>query len=123
MTSPIRFQGSVIFVADLPRMTQFYRALTAWPISERGDSHIRLRQDTQEICLHVAFGMEGEVSFSPRTDSATKMVFVAESRAISETVVAEGGTLFSNREWSDGGLVHLDGADPEGNIFQLVFPE
>mgnify|MGYP006270149913 FL=1 len=104
-------------------MTQFYRALTAWPVTERGDSHIRLRNDNQELCLHIARGMGTENDFSPRQDSATKMVFVCESRSISDTVVAEGGTLFSKREWSDAGLVHLDGADPEGNIFQLVFPE
>jgi predicted enzyme related to lactoylglutathione lyase len=52
-----------------------------------------------------------------------KPVLLADDASIAETVEAEGGQLMRKRQWSDGGFVHLDAVDPEGNIFQLVFPE
>jgi len=123
MTAPLRIRGSVIFVADLPAMTKFYRALTAWLITERGKNHIRLGMDGQELVIHKAFGVDAETDEGPRVATPVKLVLLAEDASIVETVEAEGGELMRQRQWSEAGFVHLDAIDPEGNIFQLVFPE
>jgi predicted enzyme related to lactoylglutathione lyase len=123
MASPLRIRGSVIFVADLAAMTKFYRAVTAWLITERGTNHIRLGMDGQELVIHKAFGVDVGEEVGPRVEMPLKLVLLAEDGSISETVEAEGGQLMRKRQWSDAGFVHLDAADPEGNIFQLVFPE
>ena len=123
MASPLRMRGAVIFVADLPAMTKFYRAVTAWLITERGQSHIRLGIDGQELVIHQAAGIDAGDEEGPRVETPLKLVLLAEDASISETVEAEGGQLMRQRQWSDAGFVHLDAVDPEGNIFQLVFPE
>ncbi len=123
MASPLRVRGSVIFVADLPAMTKFYRAVTAWLITERGKNHIRLGMDGQELVIHKAFGVDAGEEVGPRVETPLKLILLAEDASISETVEAEGGQLMRKRQWSDAGFVHLDAVDPEGNIFQLVFPE
>jgi len=113
----------VIFVADLPAMTKFYRAVTAWLITERGKNHIRLGMDAQELVLHQAFGVDAGEDMGPRVETPLKLVLLAENASITETVEVEGGQLMRERQWADAGFVHLDVVDPEGNIFQLVFPE
>jgi predicted enzyme related to lactoylglutathione lyase len=104
-------------------MTKFYRALTAWLITERGKNHIRLGMDGQELVIHKAFGVDAETDEGPRVATPVKLVLLAEDASIVETVEAEGGELMRQRQWSEAGFVHLDAIDPEGNIFQLVFPE
>ena len=116
-------RGAVIFVADLPAMTKFYRAVTAWLITERGKNHVRLGMDGQELVIHKAFGVDAGEEVGPRIETPLKLVLLAEDTSITETVEAEGGQLMRKRQWSDAGVVHLDAVDPEGNIFQLVFPE
>ncbi|MEI8147988.1 MAG: hypothetical protein WCG62_02790 [Actinomycetes bacterium] len=123
MASPLRMRGAVIFVADLPAMTKFYRAVTAWLITERGKNHVRLGMDGQELVIHKAFGVDAGEEVGPRIETPLKLVLLAEDTSITETVEAEGGQLMRKRQWSDAGVVHLDAVDPEGNIFQLVFPE
>ena len=91
MASPLRVRGSVIFVADLPAMTKFYRAVTAWLITERGKNHIRLGMDGQELVIHKAFGVDAGEEVGPRVETPLKLVLLAEDASISETVEAEGG--------------------------------
>lgn len=123
MASPLRIRGAVIFVVDLPAMTKFYRAVTAWLITERGKNHIRLGLDGQELVIHRAMGVDPGNEEGPRVETPIKLVLLAEDASIAATIEAEGGQLMRKRQWSDAGLVHLDAVDPEGNIFQLVFPE
>ena len=123
MASPLRMRGAVIFVADLPAMSKFYRAVTAGLITERGKNHVRLGMDGQELVIHKAFGVDAGEEVGPRIETPLKLVLLAEDTSITETVEAEGGQLMRKRQWSDAGVVHLDAVDPEGNIFQLVFPE
>ena len=104
-------------------MTKFYRAVTAWLITERGENHIRLSMEGQELVVHKAMGVDIGNEENPRVETPLKLVLLAEDASIAETVETEGGQLMRKRQWSDAGFVHLDAVDPEGNIFQLVFPE
>jgi predicted enzyme related to lactoylglutathione lyase len=118
--------GAVLFVKDVSRLTAFYAAVAALPVTETGDSWARLGDGAFELVIHgipERIAKTFAISTPPerREDAAIKLIFPVASIAGARVTTAQlGGELNPpNREWQLGTLRVCDGHDPEGNVFQV----
>ena len=116
----------VLFVADVPRMTEFYRTVAAMSVVSGDDRHAVLELEHLQLVVHAVggkrkpvVGARGRVKI--RRDANAKLCLpvrrIASARA---QAAALGGKLHTaDREWEARGFRACDGHDPEGNVFQV----
>lgn len=113
--------AAVVFVADVPRMANFYGALCSMRVLHEGADFAVLECDGLQLTLHA---LRGEpAGTQTRFDSYVKLCFpvgsIADARA---RAPALGGELWPpDEEWEapQRGFRACDGRDPEGNVFQV----
>ncbi|MEA2336159.1 MAG: hypothetical protein QOE82_166 [Thermoanaerobaculia bacterium] len=113
----------VVFVADVRRMTTFYRELAAMTVLVEDEGHTVMEVEGFQLVVHKLSGepqvAEGQVRV--RQDSYVKLCLpvasIAAARSIAE---ANGGAIKSpEHEWEARGFRACDGHDPEGNVIQV----
>ena len=113
--------AAVVFVADVPRMTVFYRELFSMHVLQGDGDFAVLERDGLQLTIHALHGEPG--NGATRLDTHLKLCFpvdrIADARARAPSL---GGELWPpEREWSapERGFRACDGRDPEGNVFQV----
>lgn len=111
----------ILFVDDVAAMTAFYRdALGLTPLDGATDGWACLAAGDGEVCLHAipAQYREENPDYAKREDSYVKFAFrSADVEKDRDELVAKGARM--NEIVRFGELTFCDGADPEGNIFQI----
>ena len=117
----MRLAQAMIFVADLPRMEEFYcRALGLEPLSEsRTTGWVELQAGAATLGLHaipphLAAGATIIQPAEPREETPVKLIIEVADLATARGLIAAMGGVAVERPW--GGI---DGIDPEGNVFGL----
>jgi predicted enzyme related to lactoylglutathione lyase len=117
---------AVLYAKDARALAGFYAQVLALPRVEEGLSFVRLA--TAGLVLTVVQAPEqladGIVITQPpalREDTPIKLSFaVPDIEALRPLIEREGGGLrAASTRWTWHGECHLDGWDPEGNVFQL----
>ena len=124
--SPTPGPAVVVFVADVERVSAFYREVASMQVLVQDDSHCVLAIEGFQVTVHALRGepavktlAHGEVPV--RQDSYLKLCLPVPSIA-SARIVAEryGGAIkASDFEWGARGFRACDGYDPEGNVIQV----
>ncbi len=119
--------GVVLFVSDVPRMSEFYRELAAMNVLHADTDHAVLEVAGFELVIHAIRGEWAEASAGAtevREDAAMKLCLpVASIARARERVEALGGRIQpADREWQGRGFRACDGHDPEGNVLQVREP-
>ena len=115
------FDGAMLFVKDLDRMTAFYRdILQLQPVEDtRLDNWVEFTGDGARFSLHaippaIAASIHIDSPPRPREQGGVKLTFmVRDVHSTLERITASGLPLLQ-RPW--GGT---DAIDPEGNVFTL----
>jgi predicted enzyme related to lactoylglutathione lyase len=118
--------SAVLFVANVSRMTEFYRAVASMALVHEASDHAVLEIEGFQLVIHA---LRGEPDPSPanggpvriREDSHIKLCFPVESIDAARTTAASlGGAIKPPaREWEARGFRACDGNDPEGNVLQV----
>lgn len=118
--------GAVVFVSDVPKMTQFYQELASMTLVHRDDQHAVLELEGFQLVLHELAG-EPDSAAAPlgqpqvREKSPIKVCLPVESIAAARATAARlGGAIQpAANEWEARGVRACDGHDPEGNVLQV----
>ncbi len=119
----MQLRRAILFVKDMPRMTDFYRDALAmritsgsldegWVELDAGGSGLALHAIPPEIARAI------EISDPPaaRSDVPLKLVFETDDVAAARNRLAQHGAVTREpRSWGA-----CDCVDPEGNVFQIV---
>lgn len=118
--------GFVFYAKDCAALARFYATVLDLPVAQEEDGFVRLASDRFELVVvqaPAAIAAAIRIADPPQPRSETPIkpsFFVADVRALRLTILASGGFLKPDETaWSWNGAVHLDGWDPEGNVFQL----
>jgi catechol-2,3-dioxygenase len=112
----------VLFVHDVPRLTQFYRAIAPLTLLQEDSDHAVLEVQGFQLIIHaLRWAPEATTPPVPREDSYHKVCLpVASIAAAREAAAALGGVVQPvDRQWSARGFTACDGFDPEGNVLQV----
>jgi catechol-2,3-dioxygenase len=116
----------VVFVADVRRMTGFYRELAAMSVLHEDDDYAVMEVDGVQLVIHRLAGepqvRADETGHVPvRQDSFVKLCLPVVSIAAARAIAAgNGGAIKSaEHEWEARGFRACDGHDPEGNVIQV----
>lgn len=121
---PARLAHVLVFVADHARVARFYQAVLGWPSATRGGLTVIGPPGGGGVALHpvppeVLAPRAADAPLVWREDTALKPCFAVDDLAAARAAVdAHGGA--TREPWTWEGATHVDCADPEGNIFQLV---
>lgn len=120
----------VVYAKDLERLASFYQSALALEVAERERAFVVLHGQGFEVAVvampeAVAAAIPLRSPPVPREDTPIKVSFLVPSiEACRSVVVGAGGTLKPpEAAWVWRAQVHLDGVDPEGNVFQLRQPQ
>jgi len=113
----------VVFVADVRRVSAFYREVASMDVLIEEDGYSVMEVEGIQLVIHR---LQGEPAVNPaairvREDSYVKLCLpvasIAEARALA---AANGGAIKSSEhEWEARGFRACDGHDPEGNVIQV----
>jgi catechol 2,3-dioxygenase-like lactoylglutathione lyase family enzyme len=118
----MKLRTAMIFVADLPRMTAFYRdglgliadletASDRWIELDAGGCQLALHAIPEEIARDLTLTTPPQ----PREDTPIKLLFeTADLMQARAHLRACGATMGEPSPWGS-----CDGLDPEGNVFQI----
>lgn len=116
----------VIYAKDLKRLAKFYESVLMLAREDEEDDFVLLGSQSVELAIVQAPSTLSELinSQSPswvRSETPIKPSFaVADVEAMRSAIAAAGGDLKApGAAWTWRGALHLDGWDPEGNVFQL----
>jgi catechol 2,3-dioxygenase-like lactoylglutathione lyase family enzyme len=117
----MQFDGAMLFVKDLDRMTAFYRdILQLHPIEEtRVDDWVEFKGDGARFSLHaippaIAASIQIASPPRPREQGGVKLTFMVRDVHLTFGRIIASGLPLLQRPW--GGT---DAIDPEGNVFAL----
>lgn len=123
--TPVTLQA-VVYAKDLGVVSGFYQAALGLALLEEGRGFVLLSGHGYELSVvQIPEAYAAEIVIAtppvPREDTPIKLSFlvpgIAGARAGIERL---GGTLQADTAaWEWRGCRHLDGTDPEGNVFQL----
>jgi len=118
--------SAAVYAKDARRLAAFYAAALGLARVEEGASFVLLAAAGIELAVVQAPPAIAEaiVLTDPpavREDTPVKLSFQVEDVEGVRPVVARlgGGLAAPDAAWSWRGQLHLDGWDPEGNVFQL----
>jgi predicted enzyme related to lactoylglutathione lyase len=113
----------VVFVADVRRVSTFYRELAAMSVLIEDEGYAVMEAEGFQLVIHRLAGepQVGPATVRVREDSYVKLclpvVSIAAARALA---AAHGGAIKSpHHEWEARGFRACDGHDPEGNVIQV----
>ena len=113
----------VVFVADVRRVSTFYRELAAMSVLIEDEGYVVMEAEGLQLVIHH---LSGEPAVNPaavevREDSYVKLCLpVASIAAARSLAAANGGAIKSpQHEWEARGFRACDGHDPEGNVIQV----
>lgn len=114
----------VIFVSDVPRVTNFYQDLAAMRVVSGDASHQVLEIDGFQLVIHQIYGeTDGAGTQGPtlREDSYMKVCLPVSGIDEARRIASERGGFVKGpeAEWEARGFRACDGNDPEGNIIQV----
>jgi len=121
---PARLAHVLVFVADHARVARFYQAVLGWPSATSVVSRAaNLARGTELLAdslpPEVLAPRAADAPLVWREDTALKPCFAVDDHEAARAAVdAHGGA--TREPWTWEGATHVDCADPEGNIFQLV---
>lgn len=128
----LRVLSAAIYAYDATRLAFFYEALIGnRSIVDPDGRFFVLAPPNGAFEVHIVSMAEEfrhmvEISVppTPRIETPIKLVLDVEDMDAAEAVVtAHGGSLSPAQEtWTWREMVHRDGIDPEGNVFQLRAP-
>ncbi|MBL8958342.1 MAG: hypothetical protein JNJ98_00700 [Gemmatimonadetes bacterium] len=128
MTPPMVFQA-VLYAKELRVLREFYQAVLSLAFAEEGRGFVLLSGRGYELSvvqIPEAYAAEIQIASPPvaREDTPIKLSFPVPDIAGTRPEIARlGGTLQPDASaWEWRGCRHLDGTDPEGNVFQLREP-
>lgn len=116
----------VVFVADVRRMSAFYRQLASMSVLIEDDNHVVMEVEGLQLVIHALSGepqvqqnAAGQVPV--REDSYVKLCLPVKSISTARSIAAaNGGAIKSpQHEWEARGFRACDGHDPEGNVIQV----
>ena len=117
---------ATVYAKDARRLADFYAALLGLERAEEGATFVVLVSEGVELAIvQVPPALaEAIVVLEPpevREDTPIKLSYlVADVEGVRPVVVRSGGGLAAaEAAWTWRGHLHLDGWDPEGNVFQL----
>lgn len=117
---------ATVYAKDARRLAAFYAEALRLARVEEGASFVVLASDAVELAVVQAPPAVADaivVTEPPvlREETPIKLSFLVQDiEGVRPTVVRLGGGLAAPEAgWSWRGHVHLDGWDPEGNVFQL----
>lgn len=123
---PTPLPAVVVFVADVARLTTFYRELAQMTLVHAAPDHAVLEIDGLQLVIH---GLPPGVADVPtpgqalyvREDSYVKLCLPVRSIASARAMAASlGGAIRpETQEWEARGFRACDGYDPEGNVIQV----
>jgi predicted enzyme related to lactoylglutathione lyase len=121
---------AAVYAKDAPRLAAFYAEVLRLVRVEEGASFVLLASSGIELAIVQAPPAIAEaivVAEPPVVleDTPVKLSFrVDDVEAVRPVVARLGGGLgVPDAAWSWRGQLHLDGWDPEGNVFQLRQPQ
>lgn len=116
----------VLFVADVPRVSAFYREVASMTLLHEDEMHVVLGIDGLELVIHQ---LRGEPAVQPdatgrpplREDSHWKLCLPVQGFTTARAAAAAlgGGLRAPEHEWEARGVRACDGHDPEGNVLQV----
>lgn len=115
----IRLSRVILFVNDMPKMTDFYSKVLGLPLIDDSDpGFIILDAFGSELCLHQIPKKFADSNSEAIEDSKTKIVFHSDNvETVRNELLSKYIRMKKTIVWKD--LVFCDGFDPEGNIFQI----
>jgi len=129
MSQPPPLLTAAVYAKDAGRLAAFYAEALGLDRIEDGAGFVLLASSGIELALVQAPPAVAEaivVAEPPvvREDTPVKLSFrVDDVEAVRPVVACLGGGLGApDAAWSWRGQLHLDGWDPEGNVFQLRQP-
>lgn len=116
----------VIYAKDLKRLANFYESVLRLAREEEEDDFVLLGSKSVDLAIVQAPSTVSElisVQSPPQVRSETPIkpsFAVSDLESVRSAVEAAGGDLKpAAATWTWRGALHLDGWDPEGNVFQL----
>jgi predicted enzyme related to lactoylglutathione lyase len=113
----------VVFVADVRRVSTFYRELASMSVLLEDEGYAVMEAEGFQLVIHR---LSGEPQVSPaaihvREDSYIKLCLPVASIAASRALAAANGGAIKppQHEWEARGFRACDGHDPEGNVIQV----
>lgn len=125
VSSPVPVHA-VVYAKDVVRIASFYEQVLALARIESAANWVALAGSGYELSVvavpaEVAARIEIEEPPARREETPLKLSFLVDRiESLRAVVRTAGGSLSpADRTWSWRGQAHLDGVDPEGNVFQL----
>jgi predicted enzyme related to lactoylglutathione lyase len=113
----------VVFVADVRRVSEFYRELASMSVLLEEEDHSVMEIEGLQLVIHR---LSGEPRVRPeaipvREDSCVKLCLPVASIAAARALAAANGGAIKppKHEWEARGFRACDGHDPEGNVIQV----
>lgn len=116
----------VVYAKEAEVVARFYEQVLDLSRLEIGSNFVLLAGIGYELSVvampeHLALQVAPQSPPVPREETPVKISFlIPDIEARRQTVISAGGSLKPpEATWSWRGQLHLDGIDPEGNVFQL----
>lgn len=124
IASPVKPKPSVVvFVADVRRLTTFYREVASMNVLIEEEGYSVMEVEGLQLVIHR---LSGEPRVNPeamqvREDSYVKLCLPVASIAAARSLAAANGGMIKSfqHEWEARGFRACDGHDPEGNVIQV----
>jgi len=117
---------AVVYAKEAARVALFYEQVLELVRIEETSSFVLLAGAAYELSVvampaHLAEQVWLQGPPAPREETPIKLSFLVPAiEARRQVVLTAGGSLKpAKAAWSWRGQLHLDGLDPEGNVFQL----
>lgn len=117
---------AVIYAKDAARLARFYEQVLRLTPLETGAGFVHLRAENVELTIvamqpHLAAAVELQEPPLAREDTPIKLSFRVDRLQTVALLVSQCGGRMQALEsaWVWREQRHLDGLDPEGNVFQL----
>ena len=118
--------SAVIYAKEVERLAKFYESVLELWREDKRDDFIVLKRGAVELVLVQARPLPANAvptgtPQKPREATSLKLSFDLPSLEKARAAIdRHGGQLNpADKAWDWRGFLHLDGVDPEGNVFQV----